>query len=240
MEINYFTFNGVSSLTYNAKIETPPDFIAPQRKVTKQSVVGRSGDLIIDTGAYGNITRTYEIAVPKDDISACVEALLGTEGYCVLADSYDTSIYRKAAYIGPLNLANQLNKFGKAKVAFDCKPQCYLVSGDTAVSINSGASLTNNYREALPMFVITGTGPVTFSVGSNSVTIETLGDTSSTLYLDAEVQDCYFMSGGGKLNANSLVTLDNDFPVLKHGTNTITWTGNVTSFSVTPRWWRLA
>ena len=56
-----FTLNGVSSATYNVTVEKCPSYAVAQRVVEHIQIPGRNGDLIRDTGAYGNVEQTYSI-----------------------------------------------------------------------------------------------------------------------------------------------------------------------------------
>lgn len=62
--------------------------------------------------------------------------------YCRLQDSYDTTIYREAFLMGGYDLENILNKFGRCTITFSCKPQKYLITGDTPISIPAGSTTT--------------------------------------------------------------------------------------------------
>ena len=72
------------------------------------------------------------------------------------------------------------------------------------------------------------------------------------LYIDCETQDCYYMSGGVRYNANAYVSMyknslnapTTDFPVLKPGQNTFAESIGTTyyymptaSFAIIPRWY---
>jgi phage-related protein len=51
--------------------------------------------------------------------------------------------------------------------------------------------------------------------------------------LDTELMDVLNLAGTQLLN--NIATLD-EFPTLKPGTNIVSWTGNVTRLTITPRW----
>ena len=230
---DYFTYAGTDSTSYGGIIETRPSYTAPTRVVEKFSVRGRSGDLIIDTGSYENVERTYKIFVPYANISDFINLLKGQVGYQRLEDTYEADVYRKAACINAFETFNIFDDFGEAEVTFDCKPQRYLKSGETAITYTtSGQTLYNYYEEALPLITINGSGNITFSINNNSASITGV---SSSITLDAETQNCY----RGTINLNNTVTLTNNFPVLEKGANAISWTGTVSSVGITPRWWKL-
>ena len=57
--MNYFVYNGVSSLDMGLRIESKNVFSAPEYDVTFQSIPGRNGDLILPNGRYPNVQVTY-------------------------------------------------------------------------------------------------------------------------------------------------------------------------------------
>lgn len=54
-------FNGISSKDLGVEVETFPDYVAPQKEFEAVHVPGRNGDVLIDTGAYQNVSRPYKI-----------------------------------------------------------------------------------------------------------------------------------------------------------------------------------
>ena len=56
--MNYFVYNGVSSLDMGLRIESKNVFSAPEYDVTFQSIPGRNGDLILPNGRYPTVQVT--------------------------------------------------------------------------------------------------------------------------------------------------------------------------------------
>lgn len=230
---DYFTFNNISSTTYGCVIEKRPEYIAPKKIIEKFSVRGRSGDLTIDTGAYENVTLPYDVFVPHNQVSAFVNWLKTVVGYQRLENTYEPDVFRMALYEDELTVDNIMGQFGQATIEFNAKPQRFLKSGETTLMFTtSGEALLNEYEEALPLIVINGSDDVTFAINNNAVNITGL---DTTITLDSETKNCY----RGTLNLNNTVSLTNKFPVLEKGANTISWSGNVTSVEITPRWWKI-
>ena len=102
--MNYFTYNGVSSLDMGLRIESKNVFSAPQYEVKFRSIPGRDGDLILPNGRYPNVQVTYSVFLPAKTLpelqekTTAVKAWLFTEPdrYHELRDSYDTETFRRA------------------------------------------------------------------------------------------------------------------------------------------------
>lgn len=231
-----FTYNGTTSSTYGIFIEHRPVVTFPKRVIESINVPGRSGNLLFDTGAYDNVTVTYQVAYIDDGNvrtnARNIATWLYQHDYYELSDSYDSGYFRKAVYVSPLNVTDILNVGGRANITFDCKPQRYLTSGKTALTPAKNSSISNTYEPSLPVITINGSGNGTLTIGGTVVTIT---GQSAAIVLDSERQTA---ESGGQ-NANSLISLSNGFPVLQNGSNTVTWTGGVSSISVVPNWWTL-
>ena len=223
---DYFTFNGTDSTVYNCVIEKRPDYVTPKKIIETFSVRGR-------TGAYENVTLPYDIFVPHDQVSAFVNWLKTVVGYQRLEDTYDPDVFRMALYEDELTVENIMGQFGKATIEFNAKPQRFLKSGEVARTFTeSGEAMLNEYEPAYPMIVINGSGDVTLAINNNAVNITGL---DSTITIDCETKNCY----RGTQNLNNTVSLTNQFPVFDKGANTISWSGDITSVTITPRWWIL-
>lgn len=230
--MNTFTYNGTTSSTYGIFIEHRPVLTFPKRVIESISVPGRSGNLLFDTGAYENVTLTYQVAYRGNVRSNGVDIAtwLYQNDYLTLTDTYEPSYFRKAVYVSPLNVTDIIAVAGRAAITFDCKPQRYLLSGLTAITPTSGDDITNLYQPALPIISLTGNG--TLTVGSKTVTIS--GNTG-TLVLDSERQTAEVAGN----NANSLITLSDGFPALENGDTTVSWDGTIANVSIVPNWWTL-
>ena len=234
MALNHFTFNGHSTGELGLLVSGINIYGSPSRIVEKINIPYRSGDLIIDTGAYSNYMLTYTVDI-IDNTKATAEAisqwLLNTAGYCRLTDTYNTDIYRMAAYYNQLDYTlSALYRYGRATITFDCKPQKYLLTGETAVTITSSSYTLNNPSAMVskPLLRLTGTG--TAVVNGTTIVVNSVDE-----YVDIDCDTMQIFKG--TTNKSSTVTMT-DFPQLKSGNNTITKSG-LTNIIVTPRWWKL-
>lgn len=237
---SYFYFNGARSIDKGLTIEKCPAVSTGQRVVTKVSVPGRSGDLVIDTGAYSNYTQPYEIWF-KDKRRGTTRAardiaqwLLSGTGYLHLEDTYDPEVFRLAMFTGPLDVENWMLMAGRATLEFDCQPQRWLKDGQNPVSVESGQRLFNAWQPALPLIRVAGTGNGSLTVGSSTFTIS---DMPGGIMLDSETQDAYW--GAPATNLNNNVKVSGGYPVLQAGETAVSFSGDITAVQITPRWWSL-
>ena len=183
------TWNGVSSDTIGVIVERIPNRYVPTRRFSPQQVAGRNGNILLVDKSFPNVEQEYEVYLSAEAqglpsvARACAEWLMGPDGYCRLEDSYDTTVYREAFLMGGYDLENILNKFGRCTITFSCKPQKYLLTGDTPIEIPAG--------------ITTYTGDVVQFDGVTGASITSLS-TTITPTQDLHGYDHPWPAGGGK------------------------------------------
>lgn len=253
MEVTHrLTFNGVDLRNYGLYVSGDKTFNSPRKEYTKVSIPGRSGDLIQFNGRYSNVSLEYSAILIRDydsNAAALRSILMAPTNYCRLDDDYNPDEYRMAMFEGPLEFDTLYLEAGATNLLFDCQPQRWLKSGETAVDIKSVATKTLNNTTAFnakPLIRVNGKGKVKFAFAyadstSGEITINIPSDKSGDYYIDCETMDCYTVTSGLNNNPNSYLTVD-EFPVLKPGNTTITITKTSTTLSnmtITPRWYIL-
>lgn len=245
MGLNYFIFNGRSSLDFGVYIGGQATFNAPQRDISKISISGRNGDLIRDNGRFLNIEVTYNVVIMKEfrEKTAEIRAWLkSATSYARLEDTYNPDYYRMGVCTGSIEFDTlAFNEAGKAQITFDCKPQRFLKEGENTISLGSLTSLgTDIYNPtefpSKPLIRVYASGTVIMSVGKSSKRYEmTIADISEYIDIDCDLMDCY----KGALNQNSKVTLQDGFPQLESGINDVALgEGSAeASVDIIPRWW---
>ena len=216
--INSFTFNNISTANYGLYVGGQHTFNSPQRDVTKVSIPGRNGDLVRDNGRFLNVEVAYTVVIMPDSIPAdFAEAtknlkadLLSVKGYARLEDTY------------------------QPEVVFDCMPQLWLKSGETAQTFSASGTINNPTAfDAKPLIRVNGSGDCSVTIGNQIIAIS---DVDGYVDIDCETMNCY----NGVENCNSKVTLGSQgFPVLHPGETGVAFAGGTTSVIITPRWWEL-
>lgn len=243
------SFNGVSSDDLGLIVEKYPARPIPKRKENKWSVAGRSGDVLAVEDAWENVTRIYDCYVSAefrtgglqraaDQISQWLQAA----SWAVLWDDYDDDTFVMAHFTGPVDIENIINKFGRVKITFDCWPQRFLTSGSETIQMLEAGSVVNptNFI-AQPQIMLFGAANQagTLRVGTTATTADpTLELAATSAGWDQVIVDCreqeVYRDG---VNLNSYVS--GTIPVLRPGTNYISWAGCISGLIITPRWWRL-
>ena len=59
------------------------------------------------------------------------------------------------------------------------------------------------------------------------------------IYIDLDIGEAYFISGGTAVSANNAVNIPAELPTLPSGATTITFDNTVTKVDIVPRWWKV-
>lgn len=234
-----FTFNGTNSAAYSLFISGEGTFDAPAPVGQEIDIPGRNGALYIPENRYQNISVTYPgfITGNFSANSAAVRSwLLSRRGYARLTDDYHTGEYRMAMVNSKLSFdPTPYNLHGNVKITFDCKPQRFLTSGESSTTIStSGGTISNpTVFNALPLLTVNGTanGSGTLTVNGTTITISKI---TSGMLIDCDTMNAY----KGASNLNGDISAD-VFPELAPGSNAVSWTGDISSVNIVPRWWTL-
>lgn len=132
-------FDGVDiEAEFNVMIDGASSWPKPARRSDAVQVPGRNGDLLYDDGAWENVEITYNILVKAEWITEyerLTEWLCSHVGYFRLEDpDRHPGVYRMAEFTGPINPKTIGYHFaGTFPLEFNCKPQQFLTSGESAL-----------------------------------------------------------------------------------------------------------
>lgn len=240
----YFTYNGVSTATYGIYITGDATYNVANRNLDLQSVVGRSGDVVVDGGNYPNVEVTYHCGLEdpegiNEKLEEFAAALMTATGYRELVDTYHPGVYRLGVVVNPIKVTpyrpngGLQHRAASFDVVFSCKPQKYLESGDEIVTLQSSGSIHNpTAYPASPILTITGKG--TLTVAGQQITIGS-DCPENEVTVECELMDAY----GGTQLLNKYVTLPLNDITLAAGDNSIQLGSGISGVSIKPRWWTL-
>ena len=238
-------YNGVSSDELGFYVQPFPHDEIAELDVTSVDIPGRDGKLYKSRGHYKDVEKTYQVLALTptgmySDAGDTLKTWLTSAGggFARLEDSNDPYVYMLARFDGPMDITNRFNVAGRCDIKFIRRGKRFLKMGDLPVTLESGGTISNpTGNRADPVIEIAGTGDVTFTLGTYVFEVTDIG---GNIIIDTERQDCYY----GNTNKSGVVTLTTPslvFPALEAGITTVSWTGSgtVTSFKITPRWWKL-
>lgn len=174
---NSLEFDGVNSLEYGIYITGESVYNAPERDVESLEIAGRNGDYLLDKGRWKNIDVTYNAGAFGSDQSEFAtkirqfrNLLASRYGYHRLMDTYNPNEYRLGVFKNAVEVeASSYKRAGEFDLVFNCKPQRYLTSGETELTVTSGQTINNpTLFDSSPLLAVKGYGTIEF----NGYTIE--------------------------------------------------------------------
>lgn len=227
--MNYVIWNGKDSRDINGLLicELPP-ISKPQMRVKETVVEGVDGSFIEELG-YESYDKTVSVGLKIGaDVDEIIEYFTGN-GKIIFSN--EPNKYYMARIIKGIDYARLL-RFRRANITFRMQPFKYDneefdIYTDDAQKQSITVVNDGNYT-AKPIITIRGEGTVILSVNDTVICQYTFPDGEDTVTIDCEKQDAYLDIITNLRNRTML----GEFPILKKGANTISWSGTVESIRI--------
>lgn len=227
---DYFIWNGVDCRTKGIHVSELPPITIPLERSKQTNVPGRPGSLTQLEGddVYDDMILTATCFIADPAQIPAIAAWLKGKGTVTFANRTGGHYNARIANQIPFEKVLRGNPHCSFAVNFRCYPFWYQENVSDVTITTSGDTITNPgsvYSE--PLITVYGSGNITLMVGT---TIVELTDITTGIVLDCSLKEAYL--GTALMNDH----MSGDFPVLKPGLNAISWSGNVTSIVLSPRW----
>lgn len=236
---DWFELNGKKSTEYGVHVSTFPSIILPGERVQTYQVPGRHGDLEIRENAYSTIILTFECVSKNIDHMDEFSGMLRQRGWLRMGN------YPEFAYWARMISQIDVDQVRKGRqnrafsILFDCQPFRYIwpepeaiVTSVSDYPTGSRSILNPGNVESKPKFVFRGSGEFTVTVG---MTLMTFRDVEGGIVVDSKAEDCFNLDEN-MLENDKVEIGDSDFPKLQPGANMISWSGDIESITIYPRW----
>ena len=240
--IQDITLDGHSLTEFGCVITEPPKRPFPKRKYDKKTVYGRSGDLIIDSESYDNISFSYKVAtIPQlydlrfiDEVLSDLKAwLCGSVSYQKLYDTELPDGFYYAFCSGISDAVCTFDDMYEFSITFSCKPFFYYDIGQKTIQTTERNIMLHNIGKyaAKPVIKLYGSGKLGCYINgihfivSNVISSVTVDGDAMRVYSGAE---------------NKFDDFEGKYPQLAVGSNAVSFTGEgFLSAQIIPGWCRL-
>ena len=231
-----FYLDGIDARSAGIQLQAPIEFSEAVPVVEAQTIPGRNGDLIWETGSYEHRSGSASCFCLQKDVEKAISSagrfLMGKKGYRRLETSNDPDHYWLARVENSPQIAMRLRTLAPFEIGFDCKPQRFVKAGENAVVFTSNGAMFNQYGQiALPFITLYGRGAGWLTIGNCNIEVKAL---DGMLYLDSDTQNAYNVNGNQNMNINAQI-----FPTLSDGEEQISFGGGIDRIEIIPRWWEL-
>ena len=222
-----FTWNGTNCRTVGIRLQSMPEVVRPEERVSHVIVPGRSGEMTLTEGddIYNSYIQTIPIAVNTLAAVKQAETWLKGAGWVTFGGEPNLKQYARIINAVTFRKHGRNSNWWDAEVQFYCDPIKYSTSEEPIEITTSGTTITNaGDLKSFPRIAITGSGLVTVKIGGNTLTIPSCVD---GWVIDTE-NEWILQNGVPQTNVCS-----GKFPTLAVGDNVITFTG-ATKVTVAP------
>lgn len=242
-----FIFNGVSAADMGLRIARHPAIPKPRKKLQSVAIAGRSGELHVWDGSYEDVIIRYDCwwknggyyptSFEADRIAQWLyKAPVGAR----LEDTYNPGLFRNATFVGPVDIEDVRNRYGRLTLEFKCAPQAYVKSSENGFPFTKpGGSLYNPTFPTKPLIQVEGSVSGLVQIGGESLLIRFEGyDDVRTLWIDCDTQESWEIIDGEEISRNEWITLQ-DYPTIQPGQNEVFIDGGITKVHIWPRYYTL-
>ena len=178
--MDYFIFDDIDTRDYEGIYVFPSKVDdSPKRVYETKNIVGRNGAMYVDQGRYEDAVQTYSIAaLTKDVASDLINALESKVGHFRLEDSFNPTEFYSAVFTSGVEVKTESERNKCVfSLTFTRKPQRWLKSGESAVTVADGGTLDNPTPfESKPLLAVKGYGDIEFNGFTISLENGELGD----------------------------------------------------------------
>lgn len=226
---NRMYFKGGDNTAQRVVVTRLPNIPSAEEDGEWVTIPGADGERFVPNGALKSVSFPVPIWVPPDADLNAVTAWLSREGNLRFND---WGWFWKARVDGQVDFAPcTFNDGWVATVLFKAKPHRYVWPEADVIVATSGTSVPGRgSAPARPLIEISGSGNVTVMIGGSTVMID---DLDGSVMLDCEAKIAY---SGPILMTEITSIVDGIWPTLDPDSTLISWTGNVDSVKITPRW----
>lgn len=212
-------------------ISAMPDIVKPKRREDEITIPGRNGILTIDEGCYEGYTLS--VGCGKRGTEKLNEIVTWLDGSGGLILSTEPDKMYLARISNAISISDVVYLYNSFLVQFKVFPFKYSVNAVRSHADNLSLTAPTFIKNkgtvyAQPTITVYGTGNITLTI--NGVDYGLVG-VDGSITIDSEMMEVY----KGATNANNKFSAM-DFPKFEVGSNTISWTGNVTKVEIEPKW----
>lgn len=236
----YFVLEGINSEDVGMIIQDRSQLNAPRRKQNAIQPYGYSGSLIIDEEAYEDSEMELILWVNgKDDKEASEKRekifyMFDSGRYLEFIPYWDPDKIHRVRVDTPLLFTPKYWHLGGQpfSITLAVAPYKYYTGYSNTVLTSPGTINNPKLDSSKPIIKVVGSGSITLTVNGEAFRMQ---DIQSEIILDSQMSFAYREPTGSIINDNDKI-FTREYPVLKPGNNTISWTGSVTRVEIEPRW----
>lgn len=227
---------------YNLEILSDLSFENAARDVEIVEIPGRDSDIVLDNGRFKPVTadisfvmwRKSSFTTFESQMNAVKNWLSAAFGYSNMTWYPEPNYIYRARVDGSIKIKPVDKTKAIVDVKFILSPSKYLVDGAASQALSNGGTLNNlGLVNSQPSITLTGTGNVTLTVNDKNYVFKNI---TGGLIIDSENKVATNLS---KSQAQWDKVYTWPLPMLKTGSNVISWDNSAFTVTIVPNWCEL-
>lgn len=229
---DWFIWKNKRCTRYGIHVSEQPPLTVPAERCKQIVIPGRSGSLTLTEGddVYDDMVLTAQCFIPNPSRIQEIAAWLRGSSKVTFANRQNGFYFARIANQIAFEKILRGNPHRSFAVSFRCQPFWYLSDVEDITVTESGSDFSNPgtvFSE--PTIRVDGSGIVDLLVNDQLVELD-IGSSDSHITMNTKLQEAF--CGSNSRNSR----MSGEFPVLKTGRNTVSWSGNVSQVIITPNW----
>ena len=228
---DWFEWNGIKCTDLGIHVSEHPPITVPEPRLTFTEIPGRPGSLttVEADDVYEDMVLPVTCFIENTARINAITRYLKGAGKVVFANRQGGFYHARIVNQIPFEQILRGRPNRSFTVNFRCSPPFWYDSNPSNVTITTASYILTNpgnvYSE--PIISVYGTGDMTLIINDTFIELDAV---SNGITINSVIQEAY----QGKTLLND--KMEGDFPVLKPGTNLISWSGGVTRLVIAPNW----
>lgn len=232
----WFSFKGVRNDSLDVRMISMPSRPHPARKGELIDVPGVDGKLWIDEGAYDRILVTIRVLTGDNGNIDAISAWLSGEGDLIFGDEPERVYHARITKEYTRTNQNARLRGQAFTITFDCEPFRYEANpaGTFTVSESPSEIFNPGSIPSMPLIRVNCIGAGNVLIGNETMLFENL---TGYVVIDCAAKVAY--TGTGAADDPMLLATQNvtgEWLTIAPGKQYISFTGNITSVEILPRW----
>ncbi len=212
---SWFIWNGINSINRGIILETSPEIVRAQERVTQITVPGRSGDLILLEGEDVYEPYALNLSFTVRGARNAAEAWHWLKGSGTLTLSCTPDLVQDARLINAVNLVRVSRNLDmwSGDLSFWCQPLKRL-STEKLETVTTGDTLVNQGDvTARPVIELTGTGTLIAGIDGVYMAVNDVTSAQGGAVIDCDAEEIRALLTGELITKQA----SGDFPLLPFG-----------------------
>ena len=232
--MSWIKYKNIHSDDMGLTVEDYPAITRAEQRIETVKIPGRHGEVVlVGTPAYEAYVKECKCVIAPDADIAALNRWLSGRGDLIFGNEPEYIYSAQVISELPFEKILREREYREVNIPFLCQPLKRLVNteSDIVLSIDGTTTVINPGNVASrPLIKIEGTGTIQMMIGTDSIT--TVEGLNGAILIDSEIG----IATDTQMVTNMSAMVSGDWPTIDVGSVPVSYMGNATKITITPRW----